>query len=111
MSFHPEGSGGKGGDIMSTHFLIEGADTSAYRELRSIKGGLKSLCFSPLCCLLLPTAPSGGDGSSEAGPTCRMGPLAALTRMLANWWMSEDLGLCSGTEPLPELLFELLLWE
>lgn len=72
MSFHPEGSGGKGDDIMSTHFLIEGADTSAYRELRSIKGGLKSWCFIPLCCLLLLTGPSGGGGGSETGPTCRM---------------------------------------
>lgn len=55
----------KGDDIMATHFLVEGADTGSYRELRSIRGGLKAFCFSPLCCLL--TVPSRGGGS-------RMGP-------------------------------------
>ncbi|XP_068601800.1 vacuole membrane protein 1 [Brachionichthys hirsutus] len=35
ISFHPESSnGGKGDDIMATHFLIEGADSSSYREYK-----------------------------------------------------------------------------
>lgn len=38
--------GGKGDDIMPTHFLMEGADTSSYRGQWSIKGGLRSCCFT-----------------------------------------------------------------
>lgn len=76
---------------MSTHFLVEGADTGSYREQRSIKGGQMGFCFIPLCCLLLLTALSRRGGSSKIGPTCRMGPSAAVPRMLLDWWISEDL--------------------
>lgn len=86
MSLHPEGSsGGKGDDIMSTHFLIERADTGSYRELSSIKGGQRSSCFTPLCCLLLLTALSRGGGSSKVGPMCRMG---ALQQLLQGCWLT-----------------------
>lgn len=73
---------------MSTHFLIEGADTDAYRELRGIKGRQRTFCFIPLCCLLLLTVLSRGGGGLNMRPTCRMGPSAVGTRMLIN---SEDL--------------------
>lgn len=63
---------------MSTHFLSEGADTDSYRELKGIKGGLRSFCFIPLCCLLLLTVTIRGGGSSKIGPTCRMGPSAVV---------------------------------
>lgn len=108
MSFHPEGSnGGKGDDIMSTHFLIEEADTGSYRDQRGIKGELWSLCFSPLCCLLLFTVPSGGDGNSRLGPLCRMGPSAAVTGMLLSWWRARMAECAQGKRRRTELPSEL----
>lgn len=91
---------------MSTHFLVEGADTGSYRERSSIKGGLKSLCFIPLCCLLLLTALSRGGGGSRIGPTWRMGP-SALTKDagLTGRWV-RIFGSIQGKRGPHELLFE-----
>lgn len=105
MSFHPEGSyGGKGDDIMSTHFLLEGADRGAYREPSSIKGGLRTFSLIPLCCLLLLTVASRGGGSSTVGPICRMWSSAVVTKMLSG--SLRNVGSVQGERRLHELLSE-----
>lgn len=70
---------------------------------KSIKGGPRTFCFIPLCCLLRLTALRRGGGSSEIGPTCRMGAFNSCYKD-AGWLVDQW-----EKRSLHKVLFEALI--